>query len=51
MLPLTYDHDMNKTQLKISRKNSHISQEIHDRAVTTFSKQSLERLTDIRDAL
>lgn len=51
MLSLMYDHDTNKTQLKIFRKNSHVSQEIHDRDITTFSKQSLERLADIRNAL
>lgn len=51
MLSSTEDHDTNKTQFKIFRKKSHISQEIHDRAITAFSKQSLERLTDTRNAL
>lgn len=51
MLSSTQDHDRNKTQLEIFRKNSHISQEIHAGAITTLSKQSLERLTDIRNAL
>ena len=52
MLSSTEVHNTHKTLLKLLRKSipTHISQEIHTRAITMFRKQSLQRLMDIRNS-